>query len=248
MSSDWEKLKVSQAELDKILVLDITSNWAIALSRVFLLRQTKERQSLFFTECSILFLSLLFLFPLSLIVFRKLELLAANSSGLIVVLLSTIGLSILFLIIFNYYLWQKAKRLKFLSQLLTKVAAHNQLINDFQLLANLNRLTNNSSIDNPVQSLVELQQVFKLTKNSLLQGIKLEGFIYRHQQTKYNNSSTYSGDREGLLANLEQNLVNLASLETNSDREYRELLKEAIDLDISVHQQMSKIQTLRRSL
>jgi hypothetical protein len=239
MPLNWEELKISQAELDNIFDPDIMTIWAISVSRVFLLRQRKYRQSLLLAQSSLLFISILFGFPISLMIFRKLEFIVNNSSGLIIVLLSTISLSLILLIIFNYFLWLKAKRLKLISKLLEKTTNYNNLLKSFQLLVNINQLNNkNSKLEPDSESnrlnLDKLKTILKLTKNTLLNSIELEGLIYKHQQNNQLN-------HHQLLATLEHNLIDLSLPETNSDREYQELLNEAVDLGLSVHQEIRKI-------
>ena len=248
MTLDWSELEIDRAELDNTLELNLSSSWAIALNRVFLLNRAEYRQSLLFIEGSILFTSLLFLFPINLIVFRKLNLLDSDGSGLLVVLLGSFSLAILFSIVANYYLWQKAKKLKYLTKLLDKITEYNRLVDNFQLIANFNKLTNSQHpTADKQQSVKELQNIFQLTKNSLLQAVELEVFMARHRQTKQ-LISTQTLERDRLLANLEQNLVNVSLMEIDSDREYRQLLNEAVELGLNVHQEINKIKTLRRSL
>ncbi len=270
MSLDWDKLKISQAELDKIVELNIISTWAMVLSRVFLLRQGEYRQSLIFTESSFLFIGLLFFFPINLITFRKLGLLNNNSSGFILVIVSTFILSSFFLTIFNYYLWQKAKKIKTLAKLVAKVDKYNDLISNFQILANLNLITNDNSRFNSQTltekskseitpsllqdgviseswSISELKTALNLTKNSLLKSIELETFL-DHHQIKSNYASVSFKNRYQLLANLEHNLINLSLPETDSHQEYQQLLNEAVNIGLSVHQEMRKITTIRQSL
>lgn len=93
MSAQWNKLQIDRLELDELLELDVLSTWAITMVRVFMLRQKAYYLSFLLTEASFLFLILLLLFPLNLIVFRNLELLENNTSGFLLVLLSTIVLS-----------------------------------------------------------------------------------------------------------------------------------------------------------
>jgi len=64
MILDWEKLKISQAELDEACEFKIIDNLAIALSRILLLRQSEYWQQLLLAESSFLFISLLLFFPL----------------------------------------------------------------------------------------------------------------------------------------------------------------------------------------
>ena len=245
MSVNWEELKISQAELDEIFELDILSTWAIELGRVVILKKPEYLKSLLFTEGSILLINLLFFFPINLIIFRNLGWLENDFSGLTLVLISATVLSILLAILFNYYLWHKAKKLKVLATLLAKIAQYNRLIDNLQLFAELTYLTtsnpdNTQKIIYNSQSEAELKTALSLTRNSLIKSIELEKIINQNQQLK--------GDRYLLLANLEHNLINFVSLphDTSND-EYQQLLTEVVDIGLSVHQEIRKIQTLKRS-
>lgn len=245
MSLDWEKLKISPVELDRIFEPDLINNWAITLGRVLLLNLEEYRLSLFWTEFSLLFLSLLFFFPVSLIVFRDLALLNNNPGSFVVVLLSALSLSLIGLGILNCYLWQRAKKLKRLTKLWQKVMIHNKLLDDLQLLSELDGLSTNLNLriknhQTHLQSIVELKSVFDLTKNSLLRSIELEALIYNHQKNSDRNSFSCH-NRYQLLTNLENNLANLSLLDSNSGKEYQDILTEAVNLGLSIHQEISKI-------
>ena len=258
MSLGWEKLKISQVELDKIFELNIFAIWAIALSNVFLLRQRKYCQSLLLTESSFWFIGVILLFPINLLTFRKLGLLNTNASSLFLILISTCICSILVLIVLNYYLWQKAKKLKVIAKIFAKVAQYNDLICNLEILASLNSITNDNSLSNSPthspdlaensQDISELKTILNLTKKSLLKSLELESFIYRYQKIKPNETLSLPGDRYQLLANLEHNLLNFSISETDSNQEYQQLLQDAVAIGLSVHQEMRKIETLRRSL
>ena len=245
MKFDWEKLKISQDELNNVFELDLITSWAIALSKVLLLRYRKYSWFLLKIECSLLFISLLFCFPLNLIFLRKLDIIANNTNGLWIVAINTIFLSFLFLLLCNIYLWQKAKRLKLLSKLLEKVVDYNNLVCNFQLIVNINYLANKNSNLNTGDKykLNEFKTVLELTKNSLLNSIKLESFVYNRQLIKENSLSALALDRDRLLTTLEHNLVDIALPEMDSNQEYREILNEAIDLGLSVHREIRKIGT-----
>mgnify|MGYP001794648463 CR=1 FL=1 len=246
----WEKLKINQDELNSVFEPNIITNWAIALCQVLLLQQKKYLPTLLLTESSLLFIGFLFCFPLNLIFLRKMELIANNSQGLLIIILITILLSGFILFIFNFYLWQKAKRIKLLSRLLEKIADYNNLINNFQLLAKINRLSSQNidiaknQITNNLQAIDELKEVLELTKTSLLNSVELESFIYNNPQVKQNSSSCYTVDRYQLLSSLEHNLADLALSEIDSNSEYQEILNEAVNLGLSVHQEVKKIRRL----
>ena len=239
MRSDWDELKISEVELEQVLDTGIVFGWAIAFARVLILRQSQYWQSFLLTQSTFLFLNLLFFFPINLIVCRNIGLLDNNATGLVTVSIATLILSFISMIVCNYYLWQKAKKLKLLSKLLTKVERYNRLINNFGFIANVSLLsnTNNDSL-----SVTEFKNALNLTKSSLLKSIELESFIYRHRRnTVGDRLSTYSNER--LLADLEDDLANWSTLEDCT--QHRDLLDEAIDLGLSVHREIRQDRALR---
>ncbi len=242
MRSDWDELKISQAELDRVLDTGIVFGWAIAFTRVLILRQLQYWKSFLLTQSTFLFLNLLFFFPINLIVCRKLGWLDNNYTGLITVSTATIIWSFISTIVCNYYLWQRAKKLKLISKLLTKVERYNQLINNFSFIANVSLIKDTSSNS---LSVVEFKNALNLTKNSLLKSIELESFVYRYRQNSLPGriSTSYSYDR--LLADLEDDLATWSSLEIDCTQQDRHLLNEAIDLGLSVHREVRQVQILR---
>ena len=144
---------------------------------------------------------------------------------------------LLFLI--NYYLWHKAKQLKVLAILLEKVKQYNNLLANLKLVAKLNMINFNDSLNQEISnSIPELKNALELTKNSLIKSIELETMIYRDRHLINN--------RYQLLATLESGLVNLGSLSSNDANEYQKLISEAIAIGLSIHQEVRKTQILRQ--
>ena len=237
MSINWQELEISQGQLEEILNFDILSSWAIDISRVFYLRKKVYRKSLLVTELCSFFLVYLLLFPVALIIFRNFNWLGNNITGLVLILLSVGSVSIAIFVLLNYYLWRKAKQLKFLAIILEKVAQYNELIDNLMLVAELNiinsDLARNSSAD------MELKTALSLTRNSLIKSIELEKLI--------NKDRNFANNRYQLLANLESGLINLNSLSEYDRQDYEKLLSEAIEIGLSVHQEIRKTQTLKQS-
>ncbi len=238
MSVNWKELEISQPELEKLINFDLLSTWAVDVSRVLFLNLKAYQKSLLFIEGCSLFLISLFIFPINLIIFRNFNWLNNNISGLILVLETTAFISILILLILNYYLWLKAKQLKFFAILLEKVKQYNDLINNLKLVTELNLLTDKQTNTNNNKIAVELETALNLTKNSLIKSIELEKIINRDRHLANN--------RYQLLANLESGLINLGSL-SQHNQDYQQLLSEAIEIGLSVHQEIRKTQTLRQS-
>lgn len=244
MSVNWEKLEISQAELDELVNFDLLSTWAIDISRVFLLRQKTYHKSLLVTEAVCLFLILFLLFPIILIFFRNFDWLSNNISGLILVLIVTSFLAFLILLMLNYYLWNQAKRLKVFAILLEKVKQYNNLIDNLKLAAQLNSLGYDIPKTNNEQTKTELKTALNLTKNSLVKSIELEKILNRFQAVNLETKHQNTNNRYQLLANLESGLMNLESLAQYDTDNYQQLLSEAIAIGLSVHQEIRKTQTL----
>lgn len=246
MPQSWDELNISQAELSAAFEPNLFCSWAIALGNVLILHQPNSRNSILKIAGSCLFISLLLSFPIILIVSRHLGWVSNSIQGLITTLMITVGFSSLFVASFNYYLWRKAKQLKLLINLLSKVKQYNKLIGSFQLLSNINRLnnTNNTKEIADIQSVIELKSAFRLTKDSLLKSIELENYIYTHRLT--NSEMAFPQNSAQILADLEDNLVHISSPATAHNLEYQQLLDEAVDLGLSIHQEIKKFCTLRR--
>lgn len=246
MSLNWKELEISQAELEELVNFDLLSTWAIDISRVFFLDLNIYRKSLLITEgCSLFLVSLLF-FPINLIFFRNFNWLNNNINGLVLVLVFTACLSIMMIIMLNYHLWHQAKRLKVFAILLEKIKQYNNLIYNFKLVAELESLSSSSNVvenqknTNNFPAETELKTVLSLTKNSLIKSIELEKII--------NCDRNLTSNPYQLLANLESGLVNLGELAQNNSNEYQQLLSEAIEIGLSVHQEIRKNQALRQPL
>ncbi|MEM7593908.1 MAG: hypothetical protein AAF383_20780 [Cyanobacteria bacterium P01_A01_bin.83] len=244
MSQSWQELKISKADVEQVFEPTLIGSWAIALATGLILRQSQSWQSILKIEGLCLFISLIFNFPLVLIASRNLELISNNIQGFIVSLAIAFSLSSFYLVIFNYYLWQKARQLKLLSSLLIKVKKYNRLIASFQLLTDLNYLRDHSKNDSVtnMQLLTEFRTALNLTRTSLLRSIELESYLY-HQNTYADSTTPYNPAQ--LLADLENNLAAIVSPETEHDLEYQQLYDEAIDLGVSLHQEIHKFWTQR---
>ena len=242
ISSDWNQLQITKAELERVFEPNIIDELAIAFSSVLYFKHSRDSNGLLLATGSFFFISLLLLFPVNLIVLRQLGL-VNNNFGLILVLLLSTCISILLLIVSSLYLYRKAKKIKRLTTLLNKVKQYNQIINSFNLLANISSIANSKNTS--YKNTIELKSVLNLTKNTLLESIKLENFLYRHQTWEIPNDYSYNPLQ--LLAYFEDNLASLSFEETERNTEYKQLLEDAVDLSLSVRQEMRKICHLRQT-
>ena len=86
MHQSWNELSISQRELEQVYEPSLICNWAIALATGLILCQPQSWQPIFKLEISCLFISLIFNYPLVLIVGRNWELVNNNIQGLVIIL------------------------------------------------------------------------------------------------------------------------------------------------------------------
>lgn len=240
MLVNWEELEINLAELEELMSFNLLSTCALDLSQVVWLRNRAYISPLLFTEGCSLFLAYLLFFPILLILFRNLGWLANNSHGLFLVLLSTMSLSLVLVLLLNFYLWHQAKQLKVFAILLEKVKQYNGLIAHLKLFAELDSLNSATQINHNPPGEIELKAALELTKNSLLKSIELEKILNRDRHLANN--------RYQLLANLESSLIliNLESFSQDEANNYQQLLAEVIEIGLSVHKEVRKTAILRQ--
>jgi hypothetical protein len=152
--------------------------------------------------------------------------------GFAIVIIGSVISSLGILLCLNFFLWQRAKKLKHIAVVLNKIEGYNSLIQNLQLITKLNTLSNITSLNN--QSTSEITTALQLTKDSLLKSLEIENFILENQQLKLQ-------ERYLLFNNLEDNLVRFMSLPNEqNETECQQLLAEAIQLGLSVHQELRK--------
>ena len=226
-------LKINRLEIEQILQLNFFNSIALEMTDILILRQSKQKLSFLVTEAVILFLGILFLVPINLLIFQRWLLYSNQLQGFAIVIIGSAILSLGILLCLNFFLWQRAKKFKNIAIVLNKIEDYNRSIQNLQLITKLNTL---STVDckNKHQSASEITTALKLTKDSLLKSLEIENFILENQQLKLQ-------ERYQLLNNLEDDLVRFMSLPNEqSNIEYQQLLTEAIQLGLSVHQEMRK--------
>ena len=225
-------LKIDRSEIEQILQLNFFDSLALEMSNILLLQQRKHRLSFFITEAIIWFLGILFLVPINLLIFQQWLLYSNQFRGFAIVIIGSSILSLGILLCLNFFLWQRAKKLKNIAVVLNKIEGYNSLIQNLHLITNFNTLSTITSQND--RSTSEITTALKLTKDSLLKSLEIEKFILENQQLKLQQ-------RYQLLNNLEDDLVRFMTLPNEQNNtEYQQLLAEAVQLGLSVHQEVRK--------
>lgn len=226
-------LKIDRSELEQILELNFFDSLALEMTDILLLHQSKHKLSFLITEAIIWFLGILFLVPINLLFFQRWLLYSNQFQGFAIVIILSAMLSLGILLCSNFFLWQRAKKLKNIAVILNKIEDYNSLIQNLQLITKFNTLSTIAT-QNSHQSTSEISTALQLTKDSLLKSLEIENFILENQQLKLQ-------ERYQLFNNLEDNLVQFMSLPNEqSNTEYQQLLTETIQIGLSVHQEVRK--------
>ncbi|MEC4982756.1 MAG: hypothetical protein SAJ37_05120 [Oscillatoria sp. PMC 1068.18] len=232
MPAELATLRITSEELENLLDLNFTSTMALDLYRGLSLGNRKQMFSSLLTEMFIFMLTLIFVVPVSLIVFKGSE----NSSNNVAVVsqffLLTFIISGVIFLVWNYYLYQQIKSIKSLAKIVEKVEQYNQIIAAIALLEKI-ELANNSL--NNEQNRAEIKAALSVTRESLIRGLQVETVIRQH---KSSIASSYQ-----VFAELENNLTTLMSFDVgNRGNEWENLVKEALEIGLSVHKEVRKIQ------
>jgi hypothetical protein len=234
MRSNLENLKISPEEIETILDLSWFDSLAIDLYRALVFRDYQNIFSLVITNISIFILSLILIVPINLIWLRNSVKLFNHSIGFTYLLSIAFFLVGIFILIWNWYLWRKAKQYKTLALSIAKVKKYNKLMDNLvalDLIRTVNNRNLNSDYTNNRQAIIEALQI---TKNSLLDALQIEKII--------RNSQNFKSSRDELFTELENNLVVLMSFESNLEtNEYDRLINEVLEIGISVHRSLRKL-------
>ncbi len=225
-------LKISEAELEELSGVSISD---ISLGKFYQLqtgRSPHQLLSLFLHELLIFSLTLIFSLPAALLLSKKTIYSPSDYSLLVQVFGLTFMISILLTCGWNLYMGIKTKPLIRLGNLLQEVNKYNDVIKAVEILDQL------IVAGNLQQNLINREDVLNaltLTRESLITAFRTERILREHQE--------FIGRRYELFMNLENNLTALMALDvTNQASEYGRLLNDALEIGMTVHQEVRKIQ------
>ena len=228
--ANLDSLRISQHELDKITGLDInevTMGWAY--------RQTafvpQRRLAWVGEQLLTVGVALVFCLPVTLLIARTIsgDNVQAVGRWLPLGAVGAIALSAAWTV----YRWQEGKRLRVLSHLLDEIDRFNDMVAAVEILEELGA-TKTSSLN--LENRQEVLEALHLTRESLICGLMTERIMRKHQQ--------FMARRAEMFSSIERNLATLQLLQVSDDAsEYGRLLNEAIQIGISVHQELSQNST-----
>lgn len=225
--ANLDSLRITQRELDKITGLDIsevTMGWAYRQTAFLPQRRLAWASDQLLTVG----VALVFCVPVTLLVARAISGDNVQAVGRWLPLggFGAIALTALW----TTYRWQEGKRLKVLSHLLDEIDRFNDMVAAVEILEELGATkTSRLNLDNRQ----EVIEALHLTRESLICGLMTERIMRKHQQ--------FMARRAEMFSSIERNLATLQLLQVSDDAsEYGRLLNDAIQIGISVHQELSQ--------
>ena len=237
IQADLDELKISEKELEDLSGIALSDGFAADFYRPAALRDGKGKKlfSLLLNELLIFCLTLVVSLPVALLANQHNVGSFSDAEIFVRVLQITLGLSLAITVAWNVYKWVKAKPLATLAGLLDEVEKYHEVI---QALDIIDRLTAAGNLQANLINRGDAIEALKITRESLVCALKTEKILRENQQ--------FIGRRYELFANIESNLAALMALDV-SDRatEYGQLLNEALEIGMSVHKEVRKLQNGR---
>jgi hypothetical protein len=232
MELNLADLRITSSQLEKLTGLDISDVFMGGAFRPSLFRSSHRLISFLFTEIFTLALILIFCLPIGLVVGRGLGILTGDSNNTVAFLIVMGSISLLLFAGWNLYLWQQGQQLKTLAHLLDQVDKHNDMIQAVQVLDEL------GIVPNSTVNLLDREEVLKAltaTRESLMNALMTEKILRKHQH--------FIARRQELFTTIETNLATLQTLQIDAQaNEYSQLLNEAMQIGLSIRQEMSYLE------
>ncbi|MGD2183487.1 hypothetical protein [Lusitaniella coriacea] len=233
MQTDLNQLQIPIEELEDAVDLNPRLMLATDICRVFILKHRQQLLSVVLTELLTFVAIVAFAMPLGLIVNRSLGFFSNDPTDIRAFFAVLFGVSWTLLSSINFYLWQKAKKLKSLAKLMNEIEKYNQVIQSIDLGVRLDLARNPQQEIS--QDLQEMMRVLRTTRQSLIDALKVERIIREHQ--------TILGNRNELCNTLATNLETLMTFELrNETSEYGSLVQNALQIGIAVYREVENLQ------
>jgi len=235
MRSNFNRLKIDEKyletllgfEVNNVLMLDIFN---MTISQI--LRHTQRLFSLCLAEFLIFGLILVVVFTVGLLLARNSGQSFEDTYNILRFLQVAVVISLMLTLGCNLYLWIKAKNFLDLKNLLDEVNKYNELIEAVDIVERLEAVSQSelNLIDRDT-----LITALEVTRESLIAALSTEKLLRENKGL--------IARRYQVFSYLENNLTNLMALDTNNKAgEYGRLLNESLQIGMSVHKEVRKLQ------
>ena len=240
MQPDLEELRIKEQEIEELSGINLSDILMGNLYRFSVIRdgligkKRRDRQklaSLIVNEVLIFGLTLIISLPITLLTTKNTAS-APDTQAFFQFLQLTLVLSMVLTIGWNIYMWWKAKPLAALANLAEEVEKYNEVIKALDIIDKL------TAVGNLPINLINREEAIKalnVTRDSLICALKTERILRENQE--------FIGRHYELFVNIENNLSALMAFDINNQAsEYGRLLNEALEIGMSVHKELRKLQ------
>ncbi|XHX80729.1 MAG: hypothetical protein RBJ76_12590 [Stenomitos frigidus ULC029] len=234
MNPELTHLTIVAKELEQLTGLEVTDLFIGGMvGGAYRLDLFKTRQRLFsfcLTQFFIFVLIFIFTLPIGLLVVRNHASSINDLATITRFLQATLGVSTLTIVGWNLTMRLKSKALKPLANLLDEVDKYNEVVQAVSVIDRLEAISNTQTQTRNRSLAIE---ALTIARSSLICGLMTEKILRQN--------GGLLARRADLLTNIETNLTTLKTLEvTNRASEYVELLNEALQIGMSVHQEVQQ--------
>ncbi|MBD2038893.1 hypothetical protein H6F76_28490 [Leptolyngbya sp. FACHB-321] len=234
MNPELKQLTIAAKELEQLTGLEVTDLFIGGMVggayRSDLFKTRQRFLSFCLTQLFIFVLIFIFTLPIGLLLVRNHANSVNDVSTISWFLQVSFSVSTVVIVGWNVTMALKSKTLKPLAHLLDEVDKYNEIV---QAVAIVERL---DAIDSSQTHRMDRQQAIEaltIARNSLVCGLMTEKILRQNRGLL--------ARRAALLMNIETNLTTLKTMEVTSQAsEYVELLNEALQIGISVHQEVQQ--------
>jgi hypothetical protein len=223
----------SKKYLENLVDSNVFAQISIELYRGFVLKNKQSFFSILLTEVFTFIILLILVIPAGLVCLKSWLNFPSESISINLVILILLGFCLGLMLLINTYLWVESKKNKSLAILLNKAEQYNQIIKSIKVLEYLESVNLTQNSESWANQNTELIEALQIIKDSLIQAFRIEKFI-RENRIIINKNSVLFND-------IENNLTALMTFDFHSSSsQYKELLKDAIQIGITVHKEMRK--------
>ena len=232
IQADLDELNIPEKELEDLSGIALSDGFAAEFYRPAALRDGKKLFSLLLNGLLIFCVTLVVSLPVALLANQHNVGSFSDAEIFVRVLQITLALSLAITVAWNVYKWVKAKPLVTLAGLLDEVEKYHEVI---QALDIIDRLTAAGNLQANLINRGDAIEALQITRESLVCALRTERILRENKD--------FIGRRYELFANIESNLAALMAVDV-SDRatEYGRLLNEALEIGMSVHKEVRKLQ------
>lgn len=238
--ADLVDLKISEREIERLSGCDVGE---IFIGGVFggvwrssVLQDPKRLTALCLTQVVVFFLIAVFALPFVLFITPNSTHGISQGSSILQFSGVTFGIAFVALVAWNGWMWLQSRRYQGLMHLLDEIDRFHQVIGAIVLLDQLNSVSLSEA--SALQNRAEIVEALRVTRDSLVAGLMTERIL--------RESRGVLARRQDLLASIETNLATLRYLEIQHQADdYGQFLNEALQINLSVHHEMQKLNKTR---